>query len=361
MFRSTSTVCAFLLPIVGIILLGFSAKAATIEEKAKAARAYVGKDPTIKCGPKNSGDIVLPAVAMNQLKTGSVLVLTPGNYGRAPIRITANKVLITGDGSGRFCNVSLVITGRNCVVKDIWVSRITTSNDIVVVDSVINFFDAGRLTNKKSTHYFYNTCISFLRTPPHDMKVIMKKCTVAGGRTGIESGINPRFTISDCLITADDAPFHFDDKGGKNKVTMEHCRIYGKAGTIASKGRHNSSVAIDLKQLSRIANVFYKKDVQITKPIFLSNKYNNLGQFIQADDSPAKDVGIDPKLNILLSKYLENGGPTTTKPTRKPVPPRKTKPPPPRPKPPPKQVAPKPPAKPPKDDSDIGGIPSEPD
>ena len=354
MFRSTSTIFVFLLSIAGIILLESSAKAATIEEKAKAARAYAGKGPTIKCGPKDSGDVMSPAVALCKIKSGSILVLTPGDYKETAIRITASKVLITGDGSGRFCDVALEITGRDCVVKGVWVSRIVSSGDIIVVDSVINSINAGGFTDRKSTQYFYNTCLSKMSTPFHDMKVIMKKCTVAGGSTGIYSGVNTRFTFSDCLITATKAPFHFNEecKGGKNKVTLEHCRIYGNSGTIASKGYSEGKVALDLKQLNRIANVFCKKDVQIVKPVFLSDKYNDLGQFIQSDDSPTKDVGANPRFNPLLSKYLEQRDKSTTpKPKRQPPPPPRGI------KPPPKRVAPSPP----QDDSGIGGIPSEPD
>ncbi len=358
MFRSLvcSRTCALVM--AATLLWGLGVLGATIEEKAKVARAYVGKSPTIKCGPKNVGDVVSPPVAMSKLKYGSVLVVTPGNYRGARLRISANKVLITGDGSGKFCDLAIEVTGRDCVIRDLWVRRLATASDIVVVDSVIYDLEAGELSRKKSSQYFFNTCLSTISTPFHDMKVVLKKCTIAGNGVGIDFGVNSRFTISNCVIAAIHAPFRFDEdcKGGKNKLTMDNCVIFSKSGILGSKGRSPEVRAMDLKRLGRIANVFCKKNVQLLCPVFIGGKHRGPSFFIQTRDSPAKGVGVDPQSNPVLSKYLERmkteklAGP---KPPPKPQSPKSG----PDRKPPPGKTPPKLP----EDDSAIGGIPEEPD
>lgn len=364
------------LPFFGAI----SALGVTIESKVKLARDYKPSGPVLKCGPEASGDILSVNQLIPQIKMGCTIILTPGHY-KIPLQITEGKVLITGDGSGKKCDIDIRVLGRDCVVRNVWIDDLRADRDIIVVDSIIGDLATAynRERNYSKNQYIYNSCleaVNMLYYTSKDMKVFLKKCVVVGiSGPAVSCGENVRLAISDSVIVSRDIPFRFSSSymygKRKGKLTLDNCAIYGVNG-LGKIDHEIGKQAFTLKELKRLANVAFKNTAQ-AKPLFQNNFLDSKDRlycttpkmFIQTEDSPAKEKGPDPETHPILSKHLNDPEPPKrpAAPPKKPVPaPRPT---PPKPPSPPKKTPPKTKPENPKengeDDSDFGGIPKAPE
>ena len=124
-----------LLCILGVFGVSFSFFSGVLSNARK-----VKPSRTIICSSDGEGGGVAVIKALSELKKGMGLKLLPGDY-ESEIRITQDKIIITGDPT-KPCNVMLKIYGKGCVVKNLWVRKLSASNSVVILDSLIDFFYA---------------------------------------------------------------------------------------------------------------------------------------------------------------------------------------------------------------------------
>lgn len=303
--------------------------AASIDTKAKAARVYTGKGHVVKCGPKAVGDILLPIQATAALKNGSTLLLMPGNYD-GELQITANKVMITGDGSGKKCDVDVKITGRDCIVNNVWIDDIHSNRNLVVVDTVMNRFSSGLDMQKKIKldQFIFNTCLTGIESGWESTRIVMKNCTLisnwGGSSCPVDCNSNIRLTIINSVLYSPSMLFRFSDWYGraksKGKLVLDGCIVFGKSG-LGRLGWSDSSrkkqIALNLKELKRLGNVALKRGTKMQMPQFIKQtKFTNGGytrygeitplSYILSPKSPGQGKGVDPKTSPILSIWLKD-------------------------------------------------------
>ena len=316
-----------------MFLLAFTfsvtAFAASIDTKAKSARVYTGKKHVVKCGPDAVGDVLLPIQASSALKNGSTLILMPGNY-EGVLQITANKVLITGDDSGKKCDVDLKISGRDCIVRDVWIDDLSSNRNTVVVDAIIARLRTDQERDKKTKieQYIFNSCLSAIDSGwgSASIRIAMKNCTLVsewgGEMCPIECNPNIRLTIINSVIYSPSMVFRFPDCTGraKSKLVLDGCILFGKSGLGKVGWRESSSkkkIALNLKQLKKLASIKLKKGTKMEMPKFMKKtrfsegghcRYERMSplSFILTPKSPGQGKGVDPKTHPILAKALKN-------------------------------------------------------
>ena len=315
-----------------LLTYGLMLSGASIDTKAKAARAYEGSVHVIKCGPETAGDVLMPIQALSVLKNGSTLQLMSGNY-EGDIVITANKVLIIGDGSGKKCDVDLKISGKGCTIKNIWLDDILANNNLIVVDSIFSTLRSGydNQGRSKLDIAVFNTCLTSIQSSWDNSKITLKNCTLVsewgGSMCPIECNSTMRLTIINSILYAPSILFRFSDYSGRarsrGKLILDGCVVFGKSG-LGRVGYSSSSgkkkLALNLKELKRIGNVAFKRGTKMQMPKFINQaKFSNSGSsrmgritpkyFILTKDSPGKGKGVNVEENLILSKWAKDKTP----------------------------------------------------
>lgn len=279
------------------------------------AREAKGKT-VIKCSPdgKNGGLILLRAI--DQLKRGSELIILPGSYD-STINIDEDRVIISGDGSGKKANVSINLTGKDCIVRNLWANNVTAVNDCIVVDSIISDFSTGYSGKGKVKSAMYNTGLCSINTDYRDIRMKIENCTFISEGTILDCEQNTRWTITNSIFYSNQSVFRFDGYGRKKaKLSLKDNLIFGKTALgikeYVDSGSDKSS-ASSLKELKKLASVTLKGKNIVEKPEFaepvtfigdhafyswrMSPKY-----LMQKPDSPGKGKGIDINENIIFKQ-----------------------------------------------------------
>lgn len=147
----------------------------------EAAKARMKTGSLIVCSPDGKKpDTVALEEGIKRLRPGSVLRLLPGAYNPQELpMIDVDGVIFEGDGSGGFVDLPLIIYGRDCVVRNIFL-RGLEGEDMVVVDSK---FHGVAITSgdKRGKPVIYNCCMNSLAVYPNAQNVTVKYCSVVRG------------------------------------------------------------------------------------------------------------------------------------------------------------------------------------
>jgi hypothetical protein len=296
-----------------LILFSSHIFAVTLDEKIQKARETEGK-AVIKCTPDGKNGGVLPKDAVALLKDGMTLVLMPGSYS-STISIAKNKIILKSEGSG-FCDATVKLSGRDCIIKDIYLARFYSNRDIVITDSIISSFSCGSgSTNsgEKIDVYIYNTGLHSFGSQSMNSTIIeMKNCIINGS---ITCNSKSRISIENSILTSSSNFFSFYNYGNKKgRVALKNNLLFAKSSFgkikyyagISKPG----STAVTLKDLKKIWNVVLLGGNILEAPKFLPGNsffvepsYITEGKGLIVDEHPFKPV-TKKKASVVVKKTV---------------------------------------------------------
>ena len=284
------------LHLVLFVGFSFSLSAGTIINEVKKARSTTSKS-IIKCSPDGKDGGFTPLKALSMLKDGMTLFIMPGIYSNT-IEVFNDKVIITSDAKGK-CSATVKLSGRDCIVKNIYLSYLYSKRDIVVVDSLISYFSCGSWSSNKSEKvdvYIYNTGLSALTSSSSNSTIVdMMHCVVNGP---IDCNSNMRLSISDSVLTSATSLFNFSNYDNrKGKVTIKDSLFSAKGGlgkvVYSESSRRTYAPATTLKDLKKLWNITLSGENIVKQPEFISGSL-----FFQQDSSPGKGKGLIPEEHL---------------------------------------------------------------
>jgi hypothetical protein len=244
----------------------------------------------------------------------------PGKYDEK-LCIQADKVLITGDGTAQACNITIVIKGKDCVLRNVWATRVEAMRSIVVVDSLVSDFESCPNMDKRANVELIvdNSCFTRFAFNWPNTKATITNCSFIGLALKKVLLTKPPFhyfpavraTLVNCLIYSLDYALSFDyrcPRIKRGKLTFDGCAIYGKKGLVIV-GYKKTSVML-LKDLKDFGSIAMKSGNEVACPKLLGPPIEGTplpSMFIQTETSPTKDKGVDYIHHPILSKHLDGG------------------------------------------------------
>jgi hypothetical protein len=285
---------------------------AGVLETARTAKGF----QEIICSSNGNAGGLSPGKALAGLRKGMTFKLLPGDYD-SEILITHDKVIITGDPT-KPCDVELVIHGKGCIVRNIWLRKLRAADSITVVDSFIDRFYSQVKRRGKVKNYFYNTCLGAIRSSWRDTAFILDHCTIVGNdpMPPIRVDAFSKWTILNSILFSNTFLFGIDIDGHKKgKVGLKNNLVYGEAGLgkilFTRDIRKGRAQALNIKELKKIVKVTASKNI-MEKSIFVKplkfrkvvndgHRQNDSSYYINylkpanfqlTPDSPGQDKGI---------------------------------------------------------------------
>ena len=254
---------------VTLMTLSFCLSAGQLESarQAKGIREIV-------CSSSGAGGLS-PGKALAELKKGMTLKLLPGMYD-SEIIISNDKIIIIGDPT-KPCDVELKIHGKGCIVKDIWLRKVTSKDSVTVVDAFIDRFYSTEKRRGKTKHYFYNTCFGAISSSWRDTYFILDHCTIVGNDSSAPIRVDAfsKWAISNSVLFSNTFMFEIDIDGHKKgKINLKNNIIYGEAGLGKIGWNHDvrqgRAQALNIKELKKLVKVTAAKNI-FEKPIFVKS------------------------------------------------------------------------------------------
>ena len=151
-----------------------------IEKMVEKARTKKGK--IIYASPKGGNGTLTIMEAVKELRSGYILRLAPGRYQKNKkatwvnrINIDTDNITIEGNDVNKPCQLTIVLWGKNCIVRNIWISGIE-GEGLTIVDSRINPSICSSGNFSKS--YIYNCLIHGISIYPNNSQVTIENCTI---------------------------------------------------------------------------------------------------------------------------------------------------------------------------------------
>jgi hypothetical protein len=307
--------------VIALVLCGLplAVHADAYDVQAAKARAATGS-LVVKCSPGGGGDTVSVAEALRLLKPGCVLQLYPGHYDSALI-ISTDKVIIEGGTPRGYCEATIELSGKNCIIRNLWANQLELNRDAIVVDSVFNYVQTS-YDQAKTECVLYNSCCRAIYLGDNRNTLAIIGSTVrqsAGSCFAIASWRGGTFKFRDSVISAKHIAFRI---AGNPKIEIDNCLIFGDAG-LAKEDTFNAkkkgAVAMDLAGFKKLAKCRAKGELIADLPKFKRPSrfshdigYSDLNGrrsywtdsseeapdfYLLADDSPGKNRGLGATLD----------------------------------------------------------------
>ncbi len=284
------------------------------------ARTKEGK--IVKCSPygKVPGTLSLEDAA-KRLRSGMILRMSPGHYNPKELIIfNQDKIIVEGDGSGGYVNVPLILYGRNCIVRNMYVRDIE-GESMIAVDCTVHSL---RVTSgkKRGKPIVANCAMNYLTIYDNAQDVTVKNCTVQVGEIVKDEGkVDKRWSYATSIRGVYDI-IRFGDMVKKGKLLFDRCIFYSEGhlfnksnklivltleNNIIYCGRSLVRVAkgkSEIKSINGLKDLFTLKTKgknEIVKPLFVKaprpNSHWDLGKdyFILIPKSPGfgKNIGVN--------------------------------------------------------------------
>ena len=273
----------------------------------------------IRCSPSgNSKGALPPSKVFHILSRNQELQLLPGNYSGI-IVVGKDKVAVSGDGTGK-CNAALRITSKNCIVRDLWIKKLIIQNNLVVVNSVIDFVQSENKHKGSQTVVFYNCCIRKVDNHSNDTKMIFSNCTFRNGGPVFDINTKTKLVFNDSVL--DSGQFVFSlltARAKKAKIYFKNSYMYGLSGLAVDSLMRNKNVpaAYSVKELRKLVNFNYTGAGPLKKAFFDKelpplNQSGNAylpDMFVQSAKSSCRNAGIIPSKMLYLKKTGEETTP----------------------------------------------------
>lgn len=300
----------FLLFLLPMILFFQCALNAASEKAIKSARSDTS-EPALKCSPSGESGTLTPGKLAGEQKKGMTILLLAGQY-ENEIVINADRVIVTGE-PGKFCDARLLINGKDCVVKNLWVREIETEVGIACIDSIISRFVVSGYETKADV-VFDNCCIGSTEAYSYGKTITYKNCTLCseGDLFTIGGG---RYDFNNCVLYSKDSIFKVTSDN-KIKINISNSLVFTKNNFASDYNKRKvANTSKDIKKSKLTCTVTIKNVIE-EKPIFAlepgegeggaddrgSDRHHwrpnfNPRNFILLDNSPGKKDGFGAKLS----------------------------------------------------------------
>ncbi len=168
----------FILLAAGFPFLSFGL-GGSAAKNIKLARTKTAPE-TLKCGPVAEAGVLTPAQLAGTLKKGTIVKILPGSYEK-DIIINSDDIIIEGE-PGKFCDANLTISGKDCIVRNLWVRYIECTLDFTCVDSVMTLFYSYE--DSKGDLVFDNCCFSHIGVDSYNKNLYLNRCTLSSAGVG---------------------------------------------------------------------------------------------------------------------------------------------------------------------------------
>ena len=261
-------------------------------------------DPALKCGPSESEGVITPESLAREQKKGMTILFLPGQY-EGEIVISADEVVITGD-PGKFCDARMVIDGKNCVVKNLWIREISTVNNTACIDSIISRFTTRN--RGKAEMVFDNCCIGATAIRSYGKTLIYKNSTLCNMENLFMMG-GGALEFDNCILYSKNSLFKLVSTKNKVKITISNSLVFARNNFASDRDmRMVAATSKDIKKSKLPCNGVIKNVIE-EKPLFkleVGKPDGNLNDwnvkiiqprnFILLEDSPGKKEGFGAKL-----------------------------------------------------------------
>ncbi len=190
---------------------------------AANARAKKGSG-LIVCSPRGlKPGTVTPEEAAKTAKKGDVIRLLSGFYN--PIELIPfndDELTIEGDGSGGYVDLPVILTGRDCVVRNLR-ARSIEGEDVVIVDSIAHHFVVTSARGGKSV--IKNCAMNFLSLYPNQQEVYLRNCSIVEGIEVSDVGSAVQNWTYGTSISSVYSVIALGEMPKKGKLDIQRCMI----------------------------------------------------------------------------------------------------------------------------------------
>lgn len=300
-----------------IAVSGFQAYSVN-EKPVSDARSKTGE--IVKCGPNSEGDVKSPGEALKVLKKGMVIHFMPGHYDKN-ITISQDNIIIEGE-AGKFCDLDLTLTGKRSFVRNIWLTSLSSNQDLAVADSIINHYYVSN--DARADIYFNNCCLRRFHVGCYNKRIFLDKCTICGLDSVFHIN-GSQITIENSVIYSLENVMYFTNYN-RVKLVISDSLIYG--GNLLATGNDEKTIVSEIKDMKNLCSFTKKGNVVTEKPVFEAElqkpagynktshhiysssysssssyyivncrEYENLMTFVLKDQSPGKKEGFGANLD----------------------------------------------------------------
>ena len=263
--------------------------ALTAESQAKKARLTEGT-AVIRCSPDGKNGTYTPDSMAAEIKDGTTLILMPGIY-KKPITIYRSKVIITAEKPER-CIANISIYGKDCIVKNIYLSLLSIYRNTTIIDSIIDsLFIRTKINTPKSgklSLYVYNTAFHQIYTHYTVQLYANFSHSVINGT--INWNRNQRALIEKSILYSKGKLLSISNNPRQKmgRIGIKDCMVYAATYGTSKTTNHDVKYARTFKELAKIWNIIPMGEQVLQKPIFIGNS-----PFL-AKNSPGQGIGLIP-------------------------------------------------------------------
>jgi len=266
-------------------------------EESEIKRAIELKPKNIiRCSRNPQGDSLTPAQALAKASKGDILIIEPGFY--EELVINQDSLVISTEGKIPE-RLSIVLSGKNCILRDFVGDQVRTAQDLTIVNSsVINIYLEEK-NEKKNSLTVYNTAIGSIYSSSYDKEwdIFIKNCIIRAKPYNLlrslspvplmmESSLNSAIRISQrCIVEIQNSilygePYVFlfsiAGRSIKAKLTLKNCVMFGENGlgfvSSYSNDKNNNLVILEPKDIKKvISSVSLQEENKVEKIDFIGN------------------------------------------------------------------------------------------
>lgn len=274
----------------------------------------------IRCGKTAHDDTILPAHALAKLAKGDMLIIEPGAY--EELIINQDSVIISTAGQIPR-GLSIVIRGKNCILKDCVADRVQSGQSFSIVNSAIdNLYLEG--DQKKAEISIYNTAIGSINNWGYDKEwnIFIKNCVIRykspypaeeiarlriASTAAIHFSQRSIFEIQNSVIYASPYVFlfHMYNKSIKAKLTLKNNILFGENGLgkvdSYSNDKNNNLIILELRDIKKIVSLNVQGENKIENIEFAGDRIKDPAYYT-VKSPQIKDIGIIVEENKFFSQ-----------------------------------------------------------
>jgi len=268
------------------------------KEARNILKKEVSEDRTIICSPDGRDGSLKPAQAMGKLKTRGKLILLPGKY-PGELEISKDKITIEGV-PGKKSDLSIKILGKDCIIKNIWMNRLSLSRDATVVNSLLSDIYCSYSNRNNNTKIkILNSMLSHIYCSGYEkLNVIIANSTIYHSSSSycIYASYDSDIEIYNSILNSKTKIFNFYTYSRKEcKLKLENNLMFAEM-SLGSTNTYSSSkkslIVYELKNLKKICRLRCDSKTKF-EPIEFK--------------TPITSYYLKPENSLLLDESLEYG------------------------------------------------------
>ncbi len=272
----------------------------------------------IRCSPEEKDGALLPSHAMAKLAKGDSIVFLPGCYDEVVINV--DSVIVSTEGD-KPVDVSVVLRGKNCIVRDFCGRRINATNDASIVNSCFETLHLDSTSDKKADLTVYNcafmhlynsscydkewdinmaNCVVRSRDLPEVPERVQAACSSQEGCVTVAQ--RTLLDMQNCVISSNSYALvlRIYERSIKAKITLKDNIFSAKKGlgiVRAYSGEKNDKMVIlEPKEIKKVVSTSLQGENKLDKVEFLGDNPES-PSFFMISKPELKGVGIIKEQN----------------------------------------------------------------